>query len=500
MDFAASHAVTGGAHRSMLVVVGHTKWPENLGLLVSSQTTLIKDKPVTKYPKERYSSHPIDLQYLTQSNEESNVIRKRNAISTKTHRRPPSGLFDILYDENPTKSHSHTISSDFPPEKLKSPSYIEIERAILAGHTLRSDRNSPHAPTVTMIDEKLPRSGSIISNDASIRHRGTIKRRNKMTRREPSDHAAVLLSLVLSVHSQAEKVSSGRPKRSRLFSVFPVRRRTSYKYYPIQRREQVLRFTSQKEVDDYFLINNITSLMKELLPSTMANFEYKKLRRPNPLLVSHPVRFDMSPDACFTRLDIDPTARHESKHVTEHVRSCYKLGPNTLASEHGCRNSQSKSPEIARHRSFLSAVYTNYQRITFAGKRQIPLKLETVLPLENKMITDSERDSLNTQILMEVLLRRTVAAKIEFRLNQSRKMHNKPTKDFTNISGSLTSSVSNLGSRESQPIRYDGKYSHSSKSKDKKSKIRHNFETTSSESGDRVILSNSARFPSPQIS
>ncbi|KAM9890695.1 hypothetical protein OXX79_011251, partial [Metschnikowia pulcherrima] len=109
-----------------------------------------------------------DRQGVTPSDRGSREDIKRQVLYTNTHQRPPSGLFDIIYDQTPTKLR--LISSDINSEQLKSPSYIEIEKAILAGHAFAGD-NSPHsAPTVTMIDDTmLRRGGSVVSKDASLR-------------------------------------------------------------------------------------------------------------------------------------------------------------------------------------------------------------------------------------------------------------------------------------------------------------------------------------------
>ncbi|QBM87083.1 hypothetical protein METSCH_B02820 [Metschnikowia aff. pulcherrima] len=398
----------------MLVLMSHTS--EDLSRIVSSQTSVVLDKSAAR--SSRISmENARDRQDVTPSDRCSREDIQRQVLYTNTHQRPPSGLFDIIYDQTPTKPR--LISSDINSEQLKSPSYIEIEKAILAGHAFAGD-NSPHsAPTVTMIDDTmLRRGGSVVSKDASLRHRNTVKRRIKMARRLP-ERCMALSSLVFSAETESKRATK-KSTKNRIFSIFPVKRRTSYKYYPAPKIEAKPRFTSQRDVDSYFFLNKVTSLMKDILPSTMNAFEFRKLQRMNPVLETRPARFQISRDAQFTEIELELSPRPITR-----VDSPIAQFLDSLNRQITVPNSNLESlfveddPDFIKRKAYLKDVYTNFRRIAFAGKRSIPLKLETVLPNESDMLTVSERESLNVQILLEVLLRRTLAAKIKFRLDQS---------------------------------------------------------------------------------
>lgn len=482
----------------MLVLMGHTKWPDNLGLLMPSETSLNPEKPSTKSSKgtviQGSKSQNLSYKNSPTSQESQGIIRTSTTSPTKKKQRPPSGLFDILYDQSPTKSQHMRMSSDITSEKLKSPSYIEIEKAILAGHAFGGSHDNSYAHTVTMIEDKnLRRTGSVISKEAGLRYRNTIKRRNKIMKRQPIEQSAMLSPLVFSVDSKARK--AGKPKRCKMLSIFPVKRRTSYKYYPVQKIDPNSRFNSQEDVDKHFLLNNITSLMKDILPSTMSTFEFKKIHHIHPLLESHPARFAISRDAQFTRLDTKPRVRTTSKVAFKDTVFEGNSNLSTTRSVDKTGSTQSEDPDLANRKIFLKEVYANYRKISFAGKRNIPLKMETVLPLESEMMTAAEREVLNTQILLEILLRRTLSAKIEFRIGQTRPRR---------VSASRNSSFSNAPSFSSSSSHSDSNVNDENErydpEKNPKSGKRSNSRKDRSTPGPEEFSSLSEFLPSPQIS
>ncbi|GEQ69164.1 hypothetical protein JCM33374_g2835 [Metschnikowia sp. JCM 33374] len=436
----------------MSAVMGHTQRPDNTNSTKSSNPSLMQNKISPISPPK--SSKGVLIvgpgRYGVLGNNTSSEIdahgtkRKQNTDSeSSNHRRQPSGPFDIIYDRSPVKTQPRP-SPNVKSEQFKSPSYIEIERAILSGHKFAGDTTSPHVPTVTMIDkDSLRRSGSVISNDASIRHRNTIKRRNKMVRREAVEQNGASSSSVFSSDSKERKATKTKSRRSKLLSIFPVRRRTSYKYYPVSKSETKPRFSSQKDVDKYFLLNNITSLMNDILPNTMAMFNFKRLERVNPALESHPTRFAVSRNAQFTNIEPRHGARQASKVGLQGTRDFDSSILNTTDTVNRSGIAQSiEDSDFVKRRIFLAKAYARYRKFAFSGRRDTPLKLENALPFESEMMTQTERETLNTQILLEVLLRRTVSAKIDFRLNQNRPKNssNSRSSSFSSSNNSFTPS------------------------------------------------------------
>ena len=72
-----------------------------------------------------------------------------------------------------------------------------------------------------------------------------------------------------------------------------------------------------------------------------------------------------------------------------------------------------------KHSLFLWSVYATYRKAVFGAKSKLPEKLEQVLPSEAQRLSAKDRCRIETVLLLEVLLRRTVAAKFDFRLRQN---------------------------------------------------------------------------------
>ncbi|WLF78865.1 hypothetical protein PVL30_002610 [Lodderomyces elongisporus] len=90
-------------------------------------------------------------------------------------------------------------------------------------------------------------------------------------------------------------------------------------------------------------------------------------------------------------------------------------------------NLTSKRPSIATATNpdqLLNALYKDYQKRAFEvskqSSRRTPPKFESLYPQDSFLLSKKELNHLNTKLLMNVLLRRTVAAKLEYRLNNNR--------------------------------------------------------------------------------
>lgn len=280
--------------------------------------------------------------------------------------------FHVIYEGTNNNGRDGSAPKIDAKDAFKSPSYIQIESTLLAG---RQIERPPHVPTVTIIDSSLVRrTGSVMSREASLRHRNTIRRRNKMMRKEGftalGDDSALT----------ALERSKRKPRRSFPW-IFPIKRRTSFKYYPVTHERP---FNSQKDIDNYFLMNNIAAVMKDVLPRTMMKYDYKGLTHCNPQLVVTPAEWSILRNGVIQEL-VAPRATTK------------KVEP---------------PPTNTRD------LYIAYRQRALAGKTRLPPRIQDVLP-DAAHLTSSVMNLLNTQFLLEVLLRRTLAAKIDFRLRKS---------------------------------------------------------------------------------
>lgn len=448
----------------MLLVLGHTNWPDTLSLLVSSRSSLLD-----RNPSADFMLRPAEPA------KESAGLR----VPPK-HQRASSGPFDVLYDG---QLAARVKTPALPPtmeREYRSPSYIEIEQTILAGSSFANHLSSPHAPTVTVIDEsKLRRTGSVISERASLRRRKHVKAR------------------VLAQRAAEAPLDPDSPKRKQRFSfAFPIRRRRSFKYSAAPTHSARARFHSQQEIDEYFLLNNITSLMKDILPRTMATYKFENLAAASPKLVTFPTHFAISRDARFTQLSRRADQRPELSVTFQGVRlesaDHSKRDTHTLSSSRAARASL-----LAKRTKFLASVYSKYRESTLASRAAVPAKINEVLPFESELMSQEEQEKLNTQILLEILLRRTVAAKIEFRLRRSTSTASKSGTYLDPSNPSSRSSFSFAGAQNKHE-----KHLHHRRSAPKK-RGSSNDEISSLDT-DKIMKHNtsllSELLPSPQVS
>lgn len=281
------------------------------------------------------------------------LLHSLHSGPSRTHIRLKSNPFGVLYDPSYKTQQEHHVAftsghqtrASAPETPANSPPEEHV-----------SDLVSGSPPIVTVI-HPVRRSGSVVSKSASLKAKNTIRRRNKMVKK-----------------SDAEPKSTSTKKRLRY--IFPIKRKSSFKYNPP--------FSSQKEIDEYFLINNVTPAVRDLLPRSMRTFKFTSLANLAPRLHAEQNQFAISRDGNFTVVE-----EHQDHFFGE------------------------REPEIPSEPVDLNALYLDYRSAVFAGKHAVPPKFEDVMP--NRLSTE-DLDKLNTRLLFEVLLRRTLAAKIEYRL------------------------------------------------------------------------------------
>lgn len=329
-----------------------------------------------------------------------------------------SNPFEVLYDSQIAFIKSNLFKSRHQPSK--SASYIRIEEEIHSGTSLNASGvsryvNSPPGtydpessnqfispPAVTVINDNMLRRGTlVVSRLESLRRRNSIRLRNKMVHRHDIDPDS---NSVFSITSSKKK-----RKRNALSFVFPIKRTTSFKYKPVS---PVLhhKFDTQQNVNEYFLINNIPALMRDIIPRTMLTYKFKGLLKVEPTLYSHPEHFAISRAANFTRIT------SEGQRISTPYRVKTWRSQEISQPEHIPWVTLS---EQERRQKFISTVNKEYRIKVFAGKYTVPPRLHEILPSEAAILTLEEKEAIETKLALEVLLRRTLAAKISYRINNS---------------------------------------------------------------------------------
>ena len=258
---------------------------------------------------------------------------------------------------------------------------------------------------------RLPQgNGSVISRSASIKHKDGIKKRNKIGNKE------------------IEGDSEGKQKKKQPFSfIFPVKRRTSLKA-PKRNRPN---FTTEDELTEFIRHASISG-SDDLLPIRRALYKYSYLFLLHPLLRKKLV---------------------EREKLTNTYELSSKKGVAAAISgplhETATKNNQIMDPEAKKEErdSFLDRVYSRYHDAIFEKKGFTVPRFYQIFPEERKLalLRRREVNRFDRTILFEILLRRTLAAKINFRLRSS----------HYNFQNNLESgNVSSLSSWESRDSGY----------------------------------------------
>lgn len=442
-------------HWEMLILVSPTNWanPVSLILSASSSNSSISHN-VT--PHQQICGSFMDA---------SPTLANRRKVAS--HQRGIDNPFNVLYDPNSARHTENRKTSE-----LQSLSYLHIEKELQAGRSPAKSTMSSQKPIVTVIDEtNLRRAGSVLSRSLSTLHHGTIRRRNRMAKRSE------LKSQSPSIYSvESEKIKS-RPKSSRWSSLFPIKTRRSFKYTPVSKALRKPHFESQKETDDFYLLDGIAAVVREMLPRTMLTFKFKKITKILPELHLHPERFTITRNNSFRIIDSKATnALFQATKVAQPIdKEAIRRFPE----------SRKASIISARRQVFLSTVYNEYREKVLSGKFLNPPKFELVLPFEAGIMKPEEKASMDVKILLDVLLRRTLAAKIEFRLGQSGILDSTSRSSVFTSDQSLMSRYSGNGGFS---LNYSAKKDSSSTAGD------------SDHNADKESVTSHNPLPSPQIS
>lgn len=319
------------------------------------------------------------------------------------HKRVDSNPFDIIYDSN--LLHASDVKDSKQQKRYSDQSFnsFRTPTSPIVPRTPQAPRNlyTSHQPMIiqsppitTIIKSDLSRSPSVISKTASVRNRFNIVKRNKMVNKQslPENSARPLDSA-----TQSKTVKKGYNK---IQFLFPVKRKTSLKQKPYRLlqefRNRKCNFPTKESLEEFFIKSRAGKIMKELLPTNMKIFQYSKILRRNPALTPHERYF----------------------HINEDVFQM--VAANSVISK-PFRASSRRKASHGREFNVADAVYYKYRTKAFMSNQQIPPKFTDYFPdeLDSDLVTPFDIDKFNKTLLFEILLRRTLAAKIEYRLQKS---------------------------------------------------------------------------------
>lgn len=338
------------------------------------------------------SSHSGNIQNAQNFPHPSHPNLSLRVGQTPHHAHVNSNPFDIIFD--PLASNCQSRS---PLPLLQTPSehqfqYQAIEQNIY-NKTPLDDQNiynksnmkrrniSQVPPIITIIDENPPRrSGSVISKCASLKNRNSIRRRNRMVQKEDIEP------------------KKGKARRKLNF-IFPVKRKTSLKYSPVLKQSP--NFNTDDELRAFLVECNAKELMKEFVPKQMNFYKHENLLAMRPKLVSERKQVQISRTGSFN----------------------IKQVPKSISHPMAIEEKPIKSPQHGRTIStlpFQEIVYLKYKNAVFANKFTLLPRFQEMFPNDIHLLSKAEVNQINKKLAFEVLIRRTVAAKIGYRLKQNR--------------------------------------------------------------------------------
>lgn len=370
-----------------------------------------RTKPV--FVHKRVTSNPFDVLYGTTNNSSN---RNSNSTQESNSRSPRTPSPKDYYPGGIHPSRLYTPKNIYSPEQVLSPTN---------GHR-RVISDVP--PVITLIDQGgLQRSSSVISKDASLKARNSITRRNRMINKKSLDvrsPSADSYSIYeTNYNGKSNRFNNDAPSnlKQKIRFLFPVKRKTSLKHrsnYKLlkESRHKRSNFHSKHDLEQFLLSCNAEKIMKELLPKRMAVFDYSYLSliSRKPMMHKSSRYFNINDQNQFHI--VSPNAAQKGRFST--AASSYQPGLGTPAK---IGIPQDMNPELHREFNVVDAIYSRYRDNVFDNNYDTPPKFTDLFPdeIDNNLVTSKDIDAMNKKVLFEVLLRRTLAAKIEYRLKQT---------------------------------------------------------------------------------
>ncbi|KAK6453760.1 uncharacterized protein RJT20DRAFT_63041 [Scheffersomyces xylosifermentans] len=310
--------------------------------------------------------------------------------------RSASNPFEMVFDPQPRMLEKPPSNDSIFASRtsLVKASYQDIDNAINKGKRHPSGINQLHQPNmsskhpiITIVDQSsLRRNHSVISNSASLRHRNTIKSRNKMVRRNDLPHDK---------EDNNGKKKIKKETHNPLSFLFPVKRKTSLKYNSLRQKTKPL-FSNNEELQAFLKQCNADEMIRDIIPRTMKTFQYNKL------------------------LKVKPKLQFTSKLFEIDNRNNFKIAPiNSITISEPVTKPPKTHTRQLSHVEFRDIVYQKYKNAVFANKVMTVPKFQDMFPYDTSLLTSKEINQINKNLLFEILIRRTVAAKIGYRLQQN---------------------------------------------------------------------------------
>ncbi|KAI5962917.1 hypothetical protein KGF57_001357 [Candida theae] len=359
----------------------------------------------------------------------------------------------------------------------------------------RNVSSSSQHPVVTVVKStSLKRSGSTVSRSATLRNRNRIKQRNKTVKRKdllkdelefkPSDEKRTEQK-----HKTKKESWFGWPKFN-----FPVLRKKSLKYRSVHNGQNP-NFTTRHEFMNFLQMSNYNQVVGSSLPHRMKMWNYTQPLHPHPLLHWQVVDF-AEKDAPATTIAAPIAPVTVTKSLNLHSRTGSMSVIDVLY-----QNYKARAFEMAQRHYSKRRHGKEYMKV--------PPPFQKLYPQDAVLLSKREVHQINTKLLVEILLRRTVAAKMEYRLRQHgfefESGHSDSSSSASSWSSSspppplrsspaARSSISSSPSSSSSSLS-SGKYSpHGHTHRGRRSKGNPNFAATGPYHNDNLVLQNESIF------
>lgn len=287
--------------------------------------------------------------------------------------------FDVLYDlQQPPP---------VPPKNgITNGTYKRVALGVVPPVVGHRRVISELAPVITVLSPELLRLGLVVSREMTLRNRNSLKKRNKMVKKKDLERRSL------------KKGEADKPLRLRRF-LFPIRRQRSFKYKPLAK--QIPDFELKSQLEEYMTRSNAFTLVRELLPKQLDFYRYNKLYLANPH--RHKNRHGVQIGRDGSIKVVTPSKRPQ---ISAPIRETFR------------KNGEPMDMLLLK---LYDAVYLRYRKSVFDGGYLGVPKFDQVYPNDLLLLLRPEIARANRTMTLEVLLRRTVAAKIGWRLQQHRK-------------------------------------------------------------------------------
>lgn len=317
----------------------------------------------------------------------SNLLQKEAACRMSMN--PRTNPFHVLYDLPDVPFKTHNINQD--EERIMQQQELQqgklqllaneqdMEQKLIQG----TGAQEADDEQIIQIDERpgIYKTGSIISRSATLKKRNRIKKRKSSLKES---------GLKARLRQFFEK------KRSKFLYLFLARRRSSLRRSSLRKRNS--NFNNFEEFQK-FLVSTSSSLTYELLPREMLLYYYARLYLPLPKL-----------QKILSTFELDNNK--ELQAIPTHKKVLIPSNPmKETLTKNGVPLQMTETEED------FNDAYRDFKEYIFSKKTVNPSWLEENFAGDNNV--DEEILRLNTTLLFEVLLRRIIAAKLQYRLENA---------------------------------------------------------------------------------